>query len=101
MSDLKIRREHQLGLTRARAVAQKWAEHAEKKFEVKCELATGETQDVLRFSRAGVTGEMLVSGDAFELNAKLGFLFKPFAGQIESEARKQLDAALAKEAAKG
>lgn len=100
MSDLKIQRAHTLGLERARAVAKRWSEHAEKKFEMSCSLEPGADGDTVRFTRSGVSGEMRVTGDAFELSAKLGFLFKPFLGQIEAETAKQLDAALAKEAAR-
>jgi hypothetical protein len=43
---------------------------------------------------------MIVAADHFDLQAKLGFLLRPFLGTIEAEVSKQLDEALAKEAAK-
>ena len=43
---------------------------------------------------------MVVAATHFDLEAKLGFLFKPFLATIEAEVAKQLDAALAKESTK-
>jgi putative polyhydroxyalkanoate system protein len=101
MSDIHIRRDHSLGLTRARKVAWKWAEHAEQKLDMECTVLEGDTSDTVQFVRSGVTGTLIVTGDHFDMDVKLGFLFKAFAGQIEAEACKQLDSALAKEASKG
>ena len=100
MADLQLRREHTLGLARARKVALKWAEHVEKKLEMECTLIEGETSHTLEFKRSGVDGRMIVAGDHFDIEAKLGLMFRPFLGMIEAEARKQLDDALAKEMAK-
>lgn len=100
MSDIHIQREHTLGLAIARQVALKWAQHVEKKFDMSCTILEGETSDTVEFSRSGVKGEMTVTAERFEVQAKLGFLLGAFAGQIESEVCKQLDEALAKEQAK-
>jgi len=100
MADLNLRREHTLGLPRARKVALKWAEHVEKKLEMECTLIEGDDEDVLEFKRSGVDGRMIVAATFFELEARLGLMFRPFLGMIEAETRKQLDAALAKEMAK-
>lgn len=100
MSDVHIHRDHQLGLARARKVAQRWAEHAEKTFDVECTIYEGDTEDTVEFTRTGVNGKMTVAADHFDVDVKLGFLLKAFAGKIESEASKELDKALAKEAAK-
>lgn len=100
MADLTLRREHNLGLERARKVAAKWAEHAQKKLEMECTLFEGETEHVLQFKRSGVDGRMIVAADFFDLEASLGLMFRPFLGMIESETRKQLDEALAKEIAR-
>lgn len=100
MADLHLRRDHNLGLARARKVALKWAEHVEKKLEMECTLYEGETSDTLEFKRSGVDGHMIVAPDHFELEAKLGLMFRPFLGMIQAETIKQLDAALAKELAK-
>ena len=100
MADLELRRDHTLGLARARKVALKWAEHVEDKLDMECTIIEGDDEDVLEFRRSGVDGRMVVAATFFELEAKLGFLFKPFVGQIEAEVSKQLDEALAKESAK-
>lgn len=100
MADLQLRREHNLGLARARKVALKWAEHVETKLEMECTLIEGETSDTLEFKRSGVDGRMIVAADHFDVEAKLGLMFRPFLGMIEAETRKQLDEALAKEMAK-
>lgn len=100
MSDIHIHRNHQLGLARARKVAWRWAENAENSYDVECTVLEGETSDTVEFKRSGFSGTMNVAADHFTLDVKLGFLLKAFAGKIESEATKELDAALAKEAAK-
>jgi putative polyhydroxyalkanoate system protein len=100
MADLELRRDHTLGLARARKVALKWAEHVEEKLDMECTIIEGDDEDVLEFKRSGVDGRMTVAATYFDLEAKLGFLLRPFLGQIEAEVGKQLDEALAKESAK-
>ena len=100
MADLQLHRDHTLGLARARKVALKWAEDVEEQLDMECTIIEGDDEDVLEFKRAGVDGRMVVAATFFDLEAKLGFLFKPFVGQIEAEVSKQLDEALAKESAK-
>ena len=100
MADLKLHRDHTLGLARARKVALKWAEDVEAKLDMECTIIEGDDEDELQFTRSGVDGRMIVAADHFSLEAKLGFLLKPFVGQIEAEVSKQLDEALAKESAK-
>lgn len=96
MPDIKIHRDHTLGLAKARKVALKWAEDAEKKFEMECTILEGETSDTVEFKRSGVNGQLIVAPDHFELNAKLGFLLGAFSKTIESEIEKNLDALLDK-----
>lgn len=100
MAAFSIRRDHTLGLARARKVAWKWAEHVEKKFELECTVVEGETSDTVQFKRSGVSGCMVVTADHFQVDAKLGLLLGAFAGQIEAEVARQLDTALTKEQAK-
>ena len=100
MADLELRRDHTRGLARARKVALKWAEHVEDKLDMECTIIEGDDEDVLEFRRSGVDGRMTVAASYFELEAKLGFLLRPFLGQIEAEVGRQLDDALAKELAK-
>jgi putative polyhydroxyalkanoate system protein len=91
MPDLHVHREHALGLAKARKVAWKWAEEAEKKFDMECTVVEGEFSDTVEFSRTGVKGTLVVAPDHFELEAKLGFLLGAFAKTIEREIEKTLD----------
>jgi putative polyhydroxyalkanoate system protein len=95
MPDIHIRREHSLGLAKARKIALQWAEDAEKKFDMECTILEGENSDTVEFTRAGVNGTLHVAADHFDLNAKLGFLLGAFSKTIESEIEKNLDALMA------
>ena len=96
MPDIKIHREHSLGLAKARKVAWQWAEEVEKKFDMECTVLEGESSDTVQFTRSGVNGRLVVAADHFDLDAKLGFLLGAFSKTIESEIEKNLDALLAK-----
>lgn len=96
MADIHIHRDHELGLTKARKIAWKWAEEVESKFDMACTVVEGETSDTVEFTRSGVSGTLVVAADHFDLNAKLGFLLGAFSKTIESEIEKNLDALLAK-----
>ena len=95
MADIHIHRAHALGLPQARKIAFKWAEEVEKNFDMECTIVEGKTTDTVEFSRAGVTGTLLVAADHFDLNAKLGFLMGAFSAKIKGEIEKNLDALLA------
>lgn len=95
MPDIRIHREHQLGLAKARKIAWQWAEDVEKKFDMECTVIEGETSDTVEFTRSGVNGRLIVAADHFDLDAKLGFLLGAFARTIEGEITKNLDALLA------
>ena len=99
MPDIRIHREHQLGLSKARKVAWDWAEQVEQKFSMDCTVIEGKTSDTVEFTRSGVSGRLIVAADHFDLDAKLGFLLGAFAKVIEGEIMKNLDALLAKSAA--
>ena len=96
MPDIRIHREHGLGLAKARKVAWAWAEQVETQFEMECTVLEGEFSDTVEFTRSGVNGTLVVAADHFDLNAKLGFLLGVFSKTIESEIEKNLDALLAK-----
>ncbi|WP_372529204.1 polyhydroxyalkanoic acid system family protein [Piscinibacter sp.] len=95
MSDIRIHREHKLGLAKARKVAWQWAEQVEAKFDMECTVIEGETSDTVEFTRPGVNGRLIVAPDHFDLEAKLGFLLGAFSKTIEGEIEKNLDALLA------
>ena len=95
MPDIRIHRDHALGLAKARKVALKWAEEAESKFDMACTILEGETSDTVEFTRTGVKGRLIVAADHFDLEAKLGFLLGAFSRTIETEITKNLDDLLA------
>ncbi|RQP26366.1 polyhydroxyalkanoic acid system family protein [Piscinibacter terrae] len=91
MPDIRIHRNHKLGLAKAREVAWQWAEEVEKKFDMECTVIEGDETDTVEFTRPGVKGQLLVAADRFELDAKLGFLLGAFSKTIESEIERNLD----------
>jgi len=95
MPDISIHRPHKLGLAKAREVAWQWAEEVEKKFDMECTVVEGDDTDTVEFTRPGVKGQLIVSADRFELDAKLGFLLGAFSKTIESEIERNLDELLA------
>ena len=97
MPDIHIQRDHGLGLPEARKLAFRWAELAEQKFDMACSYEEGKTSDLVSFSRSGVNGELKVTGDRFELDARLGFLLGVFKDRIEAEIGKNLDQLLAQD----
>jgi len=98
MPDIKIHRDHSLGLAKARKIAWQWADEVEKKFDMECTVVEGEFSDTVEFTRTGVNGRLVVAVDHFDLDAKLGFLLGAFSKTIEGEIQKNLDALLAKNA---
>ena len=74
MPDIRIHRDHALGLAKARKLACSWAELAEQKFDLECKLLEGPTSATVEFKRVGVSGSLIVAADHFDLQAKLGFL---------------------------
>jgi putative polyhydroxyalkanoate system protein len=95
VADIRIQRNHQLGLAKARKIAWAWAEDVEKRFDMACTVIEGEAEDSVEFTRPGVSGRLLVRADRFELDAQLGFLLGAFSKRIEAEIEQNLDALLA------
>jgi putative polyhydroxyalkanoate system protein len=93
--DIHIVRDHALGLPAARKLAFQWAETAEAKLGMECTYEEGKTSDLVTFTRAGANGELKVTRDKFELDARLGFLLGAFKDRIETEIVKNLDLLLA------
>ena len=100
MPDIKLRRSHKLGLPKARKLAWKWAEKVEEKFGMECTVLEGDDGDTVVFERSGVSGELQVAADHFDLHARLGFLLGAFSKSIEAEIEKELDVLLGQAAAK-
>ena len=99
MADLHIVRKHALGLAEARKIAFNWAEQVETDLGMSCTYEEGRSADRVCFSRSGVQGELQVTKDAFELDAKLGFLVGAFKGRIEAEITQMLNRLLPQETA--
>ena len=97
MADLHIVRKHTLGLAKARKIALDWAEQVERDFGMECTYEEGRSADLVRFTRSGVQGELQVTKDHFELEARLGFLLGAFKGRIEAEIVKMLDTLMPQE----
>lgn len=95
MAEIRIHRDHALGLKKAREIAWKWAEQVEEKFDMACTVVEGDDEDTVEFTRSGVKGELTVAADHFELVAQLGFLLGAFKKTIETEIQKELDTLLA------
>ncbi len=91
MPDIRIHRDHTLGLAKARKVAWRWAEQVERDFQMACTVEEGDAEDTVHFTRSGVDGRLVVAADHFDLHAKLGFLLGVFAQRIEGEITKNLD----------
>ena len=100
MADIRIHREHQLGLPKARKVAAQWAADVEKNFDMRCSVIEGDYSDTIEFTRSGVNGRLVVAADHFDLDARLGFLLGAFRHTIESEIERNLDKLLTASAKK-
>ncbi len=94
MADIRIHRDHTLGLEQARKVAWAWAEQVEAKFDMECTVIEGQTSDTVEFTRSGVNGRLIVAADHFDLEARLGFLIGAFSKTIEGEITRNLDTLL-------
>lgn len=97
MPELKIERQHTLGLAGARVVAERWREQAEQEWGMACECEPGEATDRMRFDRSGVSGELTVTETRFDLQLKLGFLLGAYSGKIEEKIRANLNELLGPE----
>jgi hypothetical protein len=75
--DIRIHREHQLGLSKARKVAWDWAEQVEQKFSMDCTVIEGKTSDTVEFTRSGVSGRLIVAADHFDPMPSSAFCWVP------------------------
>jgi putative polyhydroxyalkanoate system protein len=87
MADIEVQRDHALGLKKAKAAAQKVADEMAENFDMESEWE-GNT---LYFSRSGVTGELTVTKNSVQMNAKLGFLLSAFKPKIEAQIEKNFE----------
>ena len=94
MPDIRILRTHQLGLAQARELALQWADQATDQFGMACTHQENSAAHEVSFRRSGMHGRLRVSGELFEMDASLGFLFGAFKERIEQEIARKLDALL-------
>lgn len=94
--DIRVHREHHLGLAKAREVAWQWSVQVERDFDLQCTVIEGKTSDTIEFNRSGVSGTLIVAADHFDLHARLGILLGVFSLKIESEIERTLDELLGK-----
>src|SRR3989338_4415342 len=90
MSDVQFQQAHNLGLPKARELAQRWADGAAAKMGLTCKHQEGAEQDVIAFERSGVNGTMTVTANSFDVNIKLGLMMKAFKPMIEAELAKNV-----------
>lgn len=87
MSRIQIRRQHTIGVKKARIAAQKVADDLAQEFG----LQSAWDGDVLRFSHKGVDGVLAVTRDEVVLDAKLGLLLSAFRSRIEAHVNENFD----------
>jgi len=90
MSNIRIRRTHQLGLAGAKTQMQAIAEDLKQKLSADY-VWRG---DKLLFNRSGASGTIDVGEDYIELDIKLGMALSLMKGRIEDEINTKLDAAV-------
>ena len=106
MSDIRIERQHQLGLPRARRVATQWMAQARERWGLQFDHQTAEDEspaatDQIRFSGMGAEGTVQVSASRFAVEVALGGLMSALAPMIEEKMIRKLDELLGQETATG
>lgn len=84
---IDIKRQHALGIEKARTVIGHIAESLEQKFGV----VPSWQGDTLHFARSGVDGFIAVSGADVHVSARLGMLLAPLKSTVEAEILRKLD----------
>ena len=83
MSEIVVRRHHDLGLARAKRLAETMALRLRDDYGG----TYAWTGDHLQFERTGASGRITVKPDAVEVRVEIGFLLSPLRGRIEREIR--------------
>jgi putative polyhydroxyalkanoate system protein len=87
MSMIVIRRTHELGLAKARRLAQSVARQLQRDYGGTFSWSGND----LEFQRTGASGSVAVSRDSFEVRVELGFLLRALRSRIEREILKFCD----------
>lgn len=83
MSEIVVRRNHDLGLARAKRLAETMARRLRDDYGG----TYAWTGNRLQFERPGASGRITVARDAVEVRVEIGFLLSPLRGRIEREIR--------------
>ena len=95
MADIDLHRVHNLGLEKARALAEKMAGDLGRRFGLQGDWEG----NVLRFARPGLNGSLAVTAKDLRLSVTLGLLMKAMKGSIERAVAQEIDGVFAKAAA--
>jgi putative polyhydroxyalkanoate system protein len=93
---IDIRRHHDLGLTKAKRLAQRLADKLQSELGGTWAWKGNE----LHFQRTGASGFATVTKDSVQIRVELGFLLRPLRARIEREIRAGLDEHLGHEDAR-
>ena len=91
MATIVVRRQHDLGIAKAKKLAQSMAVRLKGDFGGSFEW----NGDVLRFERTGASGSLAVTRDNVQVHVDLGLLLSPLRPRIEREITAFLDEHLA------
>jgi putative polyhydroxyalkanoate system protein len=83
MSEIVVRREHDLGLARAKRLAETMARRLRDDYGG----TYAWTGHRLQFERTGASGRITVAPDSVEVRVEIGFLLSPLRGRIEQAIR--------------
>ncbi|HTH45084.1 MAG TPA: polyhydroxyalkanoic acid system family protein [Oxalicibacterium sp.] len=81
MADISIMQPHALSLQQAKEAAQQVAERMADEYD----MATRWEDNVLRFERSGLEGNLIVEAQQVQVDITLGGFFKSFAPMIEDK----------------
>ena len=87
MSDIQIRRRHNLSAKAAKLAAEKIADQLDDEFD----LAYEWDDNVLIFKRSGVSGELVVEKKEVHIRVRLGFLLLAIRPRVEAEIHRYFD----------
>jgi putative polyhydroxyalkanoate system protein len=87
MSDIQIRRRHNLSAKAAKLAAEKIADQLDEEFD----LAYEWDDNVLIFKRSGVSGELVVEKKEVHIRVRLGFLLLAIRPRVEAEIHRYFD----------
>lgn len=88
MNEIIISRNHQLSLENARLAAEHVAVDLENRFDLTC---TWGENDVLRFERPGVNGQLVLIPHEVSVQVGLGVFYMPFRALLERKIHEYFD----------